>query len=316
MRLSPPSVLTLPGLGRHRRAGGESLLAGVSLIFIGAWLTIPMDGLVKYLAELYPVFLLLWARFFFHLLFLVAAALYLHPRQLLRPPNPWLQLLRGICLASASLLFFAALPYMPLADAIALVFVFPLILTALAPFVLGEKVGLHRWGAVVVGFIGACIIVRPGFSGFSWHSLLPVFTALALALILLLNRKLSNTTPTLVSLTVISVPGAVIFTLTLPLVWQMPTLEHLWLFPLIGLFGAGGHFFYIRAYTLAPASTLAPFSYLELPVAVLFGWLLFRDFPDLVTWAGIAILVLSGLYILHRERILAKRRAAAPAPPP
>lgn len=301
---------------RVQSAGAENLLAGVAFVFLGACFAIPMDALAKYLTAYYPVFLLLWARFFFHFLFCSLVALRLHGTQLFFPPNPWMQCLRGICLASASFLFFLALRYMPLADAVALVYVFPLILTALAPFVLEEKVGAHRWGAVVVGFAGACVIIRPGFEGFSWSSLLPVFTGLALALYLLLNRKLSKTSPATISLAIMSVPGVLLFTFTLPLGWEeMPPLEHLWLFPLLGLLGAAGHFFFIHAYTRAPAAFLAPFNYFEVPIAVFLGWLIFQDFPDAPTWTGIAILVASGLYILHRERVLARRRAAPPPVP-
>ena len=284
-----------------------SLLAGIGLIALGACINIPMDALVKYFTDIYDVFLLLWARFFFHFILLGGLALSLHGQRAIHPlipsmgDRPWMQLLRGICLACASLLFFVSLRHLPLADAIALIFVFPLIITALAPFVLGEKVGIHRWGAVAAGFLGVCIIIRPGFAGFSWNNLLPLFAGLALALYLLLNRKLSNSAPLVVSLAVIAAPGAILFTLGVPLVWQTPQPQHLWIFPLIGLLGAGGHFCYIQAYTKAPASVLAPFGYLEIPVAVLCGWVVFRDFPDIITWTGIAILASSGLYILHRE---------------
>lgn len=306
MRLFPPSAPPIAG-ARHLE---DSLLVGVVFIFLGMSVTVPMDAVVKYLTGIYEVFLMLWARFFFHFLFTTAISLSLYGNQLFALPNLPLQLVRGICLACASLMFFYALKFLPLADALALVFVFPLIVTALAPFVLGEKVGLHRWGAVVFGFIGACIIIRPGFSGFTWPSLLPVCTGFCFALYLVLNRKLSNCAPTFISLAMMSAPGAIVFSMALPAFWEMPRVQHLWLFPLIGLMGATGHFFFIRAYTKAPAVVLAPFGYLELPLGVFLGWIIFRDFPDQVTWAGIAILVISGLYILHRERVLAKRNAS------
>lgn len=306
MRLFPPSAPPIAG-AKHLE---ESLLVGVALIFLGTSVTVPMDVLVKYFTDVYEVFLLLWARFFFHFLFTAAISLVFYGNRLFSLPNLPLQLVRGICLASASLMFFYAIKYLPLADAIALVFVFPLIVTALAPFLLGENVGMHRWGAVVAGFVGACFIIRPGFAGFTWHSLLPVCTGLCFALYLVLNRKLSNCAPTFISLAMMSAPGALVFSMALPAFWEMPQIRHLWLFPVIGMLGAGGHFFYIRAYTKAPAVVLAPFGYLELPIAVFFGWIVFRDFPDRITWTGIAILVVSGLYILHRERLLAKRAAA------
>ena len=292
----------------HHRPQKESLFVGVALIALAAAIDVPRDTIIKYLTSSYNVLLLLWARFFFHALFLAIIAIVIHGEQLFRPPQPKLQILRGLCLASASLFFFYAVKFLPLADALALVFSSPLVLTAIAPFMLGEKVGVHRWGAVIVGFIGACIIIRPGFEGFTWYSLLPIATGACLALYFVLNRKLSNTAPTLISLTVIAIPGAIIFSAIMPAVWETPLPQDIWILPLIGVMGACGHFCYIRAYTKAPAVALAPFGYVELPIAVFFGWLVFNEFPDKVTWVGIGVLVASGLYILHRERVVAKMR--------
>ena len=291
----------------QHRPPKESLFVGVALIALAASVTVPMDAIVKHLTSSYNVFILLWARFFFHAAFLATVAAAIYGEQLLRPPQPGLQILRGLCLASASLFFFYSVKFLPLADTLALVFSSPLVLTAIAPFMLGEKVGVHRWGAVIVGFIGACIIIRPGFEGFTWYSLLPIATGACFALYLVLNRKLSNTAPTLISLAIMAIPGAIIFSAIMPVVWQTPLPQHIWMLPLIGLMGACGHFCYIRAYTKAPAVALAPFGYLELPLAVFFGWMVFNEFPDEVTWVGIGILVASGLYILHRERVIAKK---------
>ena len=302
MRLLP-TIITRS----QSQAPKESLLVGVALVALAASITVPMDVIVKQLTSSYNVLILLWARFFFHAVFLATIAAAVYGEKLLRPPQPKLQVLRGICLASASLFFFYAVKFLPLADTLALVFSSPLVLTAIAPFMLGEKVGVHRWSAVIVGFIGACIIIRPGFEGFTWYSLLPIATGACFALYLVLNRKLSNTAPTIISLAIVAIPGAIIFSAIMPAVWQTPQPQHIWLLPLIGVMGASGHFCYIRAYTKAPAVVLAPFGYLELPMAVFFGWIVFNELPDSITWVGIGVLVASGLYILHRERVVAKK---------
>ncbi|MGF1630871.1 MAG: DMT family transporter [Kiloniellaceae bacterium] len=223
------------------------------------------------------------------------------PRRLV-PARPLLQLVRGGLLLASTILFFAAIARMPLADALALIFVSPLIVTALSPWVLGESVGPRRKIAVLVGFLGALLIIRPGFGSLQWPALLALGAGVVFGFYLLSTRRLAGSAPPLVTLTYSAAAGALLMTLIVPAVWVMPSTVDLAAMAMMGLIAAGGHFLLIKAFDFAPASLLAPFTYSEIIVTTVLGLLIFGDFPDSWTWAGIAVVIGSGIYISLRER--------------
>jgi drug/metabolite transporter (DMT)-like permease len=189
-----------------------------------------------------------------------------------------------------------------LADTVALAFMYPLIVTALAPFVLGESVGWRRYAAVVLGFLGAMVIIRPGFEVFQPASIFGLGIGFAFALYILLTRKLRGRTPPLVTLGWVAAIGVVTTSLLVPFVFE-PMAWADWLgLALIGLLGAMAHQCIIRGFEMAPASVLSPLGYAEILMAVLIGYLWFGDFPDGFTWAGILIIAGAGLYVGWRER--------------
>ena len=257
----------------------------------GAMLVVPfMDAAAKLLSSRYPVLQLVWARFFFHFLLVLPVVLYRHGTTALSAPRPVLQLGRGLFLLLATGCFFAAIAFIPLADAIAIIFFDAVIVVALAPWVLRERVPPNRWAAAAIGFVAVLLIMRPGLAGFHWASLLALAAALFWALYFLSTRMLTGETPPLVMLGWQSVAGFVLMTLLLPWFWVTPSFEDLLL---------------IRAFDYAEASLLAPLRYMEIIMQVLLGYWLFGDLPDLLAWVGIGLIVGVGVYL---SRIQAKSR--------
>jgi drug/metabolite transporter (DMT)-like permease len=286
-------------------------LVGI-LLMVGAMSVVPfMDAMAKHLSDTIPVLQVVWARYFFHFCLIFPVALVRYGPRRLVPARPLLQLVRGGLLLGSTVLFFAAISAMPLADALALVFVSPLIVTALSPWVLGEAVGTRRKVAVLVGFLGALLIVRPGFGSLQWPALLALAAGVVFGFYLLATRRLSGSAPPLVTLTYSAAAGALIMSFVVPAVWVAPSAGQLGAMALMGVIAAGGHFLLIKAFDFAPASLLAPFTYSEIIVTTLLGLVFFGDFPEAWTWAGIAVVIGSGLYISLRERA----RGAGPSAP-
>lgn len=279
---------------------------------IAAMSVVPfMDVIAKELSGHLPLMQIVWARYFFHFCLILPVVLLRYgPRQLL-PRRPLLQLLRGALLLASTILFFAAIARMPLADALALVFVSPLVVTALSPWLLGESVGLRRRIAVIVGFLGAMLIVRPGVDGLQWPALLALGAGCVFGLYILSTRRLAGSAPPLVTLTYTAAVGALVMSFIAPSDWVTPSLTDLGAMGLMGLIAATGHFLLIKAFDYAPASLLAPFTYSEIIMTTFLGLVVFGDFPGPWTWAGVAILIGSGLYISLRERVV----GAASQPP-
>jgi drug/metabolite transporter (DMT)-like permease len=288
----------------------RGVLFGI-LLFLVAMAILPvMDGFAKYLGATVPVVEIVWARFTFHtaLILPIAFARY-GITTVLRPPKPHLQVVRSLLLVMSTVFFFGALRYLPLADALALIFINPIIVTVLAPFCLGEKVGLRRWLAVIVGFAGTLIIIRPGFAELNAGTGLAIAAGVSIAAYFLLTRRLSGTSEPLVTLAYTGVVGAVVSTGALPFFWVTPSWPELAMMIGIGLIAAVGHYLIIRAYDHAPAPVLAPFGYAEIVMATVVGYVAFGDIPDRWTALGVVVLIASGLYISVREGTRRDRRA-------
>ena len=269
-----------------------------------AMLVLPfMDATVKLLGSRYPILQLIWARFFFYFLFVLPFVVIRYGKQAIRAAHPLLLLSPGLFLLVASGLVFAAIQYIPLADAIAILFVDAVIVVALSPLVLGEYVPARRWITCAAGFLAILIIIRPGGTEFHWASLLALAAALFWALYFLSTRVMSVQVPPLLMLGWQSVSGFVLMTAALPFYWVTPTLVDGILMVVIGGIGAVGHLLFIRASSLAHASLLAPLRYLEIVMQVLLGYWLFGDFPDLWAWVGIALIIGVGVYLGRTELV-------------
>lgn len=276
--------------------------AGIALMLVSQLLVMPSsDAVAKYLVATLPAVQLAWARFFLNFALMAPVTLWRHRRCALRPARPGLQLLRGVVIVASNLLFLSGVRFVPLADALAVVFVAPLAVAALSPVVLGERVGRGGWIAVLVGFLGALVIIRPGLGNAGLAMLLPFGAGLGFAAYLLLTRKLAGTGPPLVTQTATAAVGAVITTILLPFVWTAPTAVEWGLMVVIGAGSCVGHLLITTAHEHAPASTLAPLTYLSIVSAAALGWLMFGDWPDALTWLGAAIVIVSGLAVTWRR---------------
>lgn len=287
----------------------SSALRGTLLVVVAVGIFAVMDTIAKYLSRHYPVADVVWARYAANLVILLAFFAARGQLGLLRTARPKVQIMRGLLLAGATLLYFTSLTVMPLAEAAAIGFVMPLFLALLAVPMLGERIDAARLAAVLVGLAGALVIVRPGAAAFTPYALLPVGMALCNALYQILTRQVSGLEHPLTSLVWGAIVGAVLFSFFLPFAWVTPTDPWHWaLFALIGLLASVGHFVLIRAYDYASATGLAPFFYTQLVWVMLLGWLVFGDFPDGWSLLGMGIIVAAGIYLVGRQRLTMHRR--------
>ena len=269
-----------------------------------AWIMLPvMDGLAKYLSSDLPVLQITWARYFFTVVFTLPVMMLFFRNKLVWTDKPELQIIRGIVLLAANICFFYAISVISLAKALTLAFVAPLIVTVFSPIFLGERVGVRRWTAVIIGFIGSLVVIRPGFVEINLASLSALCTGIMYGFYLIITRKLSTSDNSLLTLLITGTVGLVIISLTMPFVWINPTFSQWSLMAGIGLFACIGHLFLILSLKYADASKLAPFSYFEIITNIIIGYYFFNDFPDNWTFLGLFIIILSGIYISRREII-------------
>ncbi len=303
----------------------DRTLAGVALM-LGFCLTAPMlDVGAKLASDTIPVGQITTARFVVQCA-LMAPFIWIMGLSLRVAREHWLALMfRAVLLLASTFCFIAAIRVMPLADALAIVFVEPFIILLVGKFYLDEDVGPRRVGAAVVGFVGVLFVIQPSFATFGYVALLPLGTAVGFAFYILVTRGLSRR---IHPVTLQFHTGLIASLLCIPVmilaqgsgselldpVW--PTgVAWLWLLG-VGFFATLSHMMMTYALSMAPSATLAPLQYLELPVATFFGYLVFRDFPNTLALIGIAIIMGAGLYMIHRERVTAKQLVTERAAPP
>ena len=285
----------------HQR--GILLMLGAGFVFT------LLDATGKHLTGTLPVIEVSWGRYLFHLLVLPLFLGEQSLRSALHSARPGLQLLRSALLLGSTFFFFLAVKHIPLADATAIGFVSPLLVTGLSVPILGEHVGVRRWAAVVIGFASVLVIIRPGFGMVHWAMSLPVLTATCFALYQITTRILSRSDSAATTYFYSATVGLAVTSACLPWQWVTPDLWGWLSLGFLGIAGGFSHYLLIRAFAIAPASLLAPFAYAQLIWSIAVGYLWFGDFPDLWTLAGAAIVCASGLYVLYRERRVAAARA-------
>ncbi|SFU17686.1 EamA domain-containing membrane protein RarD [Sedimentitalea nanhaiensis] len=289
---------------------------GIALMF-GFCVVAPMgDAMAKVLGQSIPLGQLILARFALQALILIpivfaAGRVWRMCGRILR-----LAFLRTLLHIGGIGTMFTALKYLPLADAVAIAFVMPFILLVLGRFVLNEEVGTRRMMACLVGFIGTLLVIQPSFYAIGWPALWPIAVAFIFAFFILVTRQLARDTD---PIGLQAVSGVMATALLLPLVlagdvmgWPLLTLvvpdTRDWVLLLaIGVLGTGAHLMMTWSLRFAPAATLAPMQYLEIPVATAIGWLIFRDLPNTMASVGICITIAAGLYVVLRERAMARQ---------
>ena len=278
----------------HRRT-----LRGILLLLMAVFMFSAMDTLAKHMLRSYPMSALMWARYMVHIL--VMGAL-LGPRmgaRLFHTSHPWLQILRGVLLLGSSTFFYFALRYLPLAEAAAITFVGPALTALLSGPMLGDKVDGRQWLAVLLGFGGVLIIMRPGGGVLSLAAVFPLATAILFSVYQIVTRKLSGREHPYTMLFYTAIVGAAITSIAVPMHWVTPTPGQAGFVVCIGLLGGFAHLLLIRAMEHASPSTLAPFIYSQLIWSTLLAYLAFGDFPEPMTLVGMLVVVAAGLLAVN-----------------
>lgn len=277
---------------RHFFRGVGMMMAAVFMFSTG-------DTLAKLALKSYPIGPLLWVRYTIHMLFMLAL---FGPRMgfsLVRTRHPGLQILRGVLLTSSTVMFYLSLMFLPLAEAAAISFIAPVIVTVLSGPVLGERVSRRQWVAVGLGFVGVLIIIRPGGAVFSPTALFPMATALLFALYQIVTRKVAGRDSAVTTLFYTALVGSALGSLALPFGWQAPNGIQLVIMVAIGTLGGFGHFLLIRAVEHASPMALAPFVYTQLIWSTLLAWIAFKEFPDGGSLAGMLVIIAAGLLAVN-----------------
>ena len=303
----------------------DRILTGVALM-LGFCLTAPLlDVAAKLASATVPVGQITAARFVVQCVLMAPFIWFMGLSLRVARGHWWAMLFRAALLLVATFCFVAAISVMPLADALAIVFVAPFIVLLVGKFYLGEELGRRPAGAAIVGFLGVLFVIQPSFEAFGAVALFPLGTAVCFAFYILVTRGLSRK---IHPVAMQFYTGLIASILCMPVivlaegsgselldpVW--PTgIAWLWLFG-VGFFATLSHMMMTYALSLAPSATLAPLQYLELPVATFFGYLVFSDFPNTLSLTGIAIIIGAGLYMIHRERVTSKKLITERAAPP
>ena len=282
--------------GSRDQTGTGIVLMGVGIACLSA-----NDAIAKILVADYSPLQILFLRNVIALPFAILLTVKMGGLGALRSHRPAAHVLRGVLWITATVLFFTSFIHLELAEATALIFVAPLFITAMSAAFLKEHVGWRRWLAVLAGFIGALVAIRPGTAAFQPVSLLPLSAAFIYALLMLGARWVDARESVWTMLLYLCGTAAILSALVVPLVWQPVRLGDLWLFAAIALFGTAGMMM-TQAFRLAPATVVAPLDYTALIWATAFGWLIWNEVPDGATLLGAALIIASGLYIIWRER--------------
>ena len=272
------------------------------ILNLSAWIVLPfMDTIAKYLSSEISFFQITWARYFFTVFWTLPLMFFFFRKNLKWSENPKLQILRGITLLSANICFFYSISIISMAKALTLAFIAPLVTTALSTIILGENVGIKRWSAVIVGFIGSLVVIRPGLIEFNLATFAALGTGFFYGVYLIITRKLHTVDNPLLTLLITGVVGAIISSLFVPIIWiNLSQSQWLWL-ALMGIFACLGHLLLIYSLRYADASKLAPFGYFEIVTTIILGYYFFQDFPDIWTFTGLFIIIFSGVYVFKRE---------------
>jgi drug/metabolite transporter (DMT)-like permease len=288
----PPAVAASP---EGSTAGGIALFIAASVCLAG------INTLVKLASRGLHVLEVSWGRYVFSLLFLGLLIPRLPAKQPFSSSRPALQLGRAALLIIVTLMLFVAITYIPLVDAVAIGQTTPLMVTALAGPLLGERTGATRWAAVAIGFLGVLVIIRPGLGTVHWATVLVLFAAAFNALYYISTRALAAVDRPETTVIYTAIIGTAVLTLTLPFVWSRPDMGQLAELLALGALGFASQYLMTMAYMRAPASTLAPYTYLVIVWLAGLGYLVFGEVPDRWTVIGTLVVVASGLYLYRHE---------------
>ena len=275
---------------------------GILLVLVTMLLFAAHDVTSKYLTRYYPVSELLWVRYLTHVLFMLTV---FGPRMrmvLVQTSRPFLQILRAMLLVSISFSFMYGLRYIPVAEATAIVYLYPLLVTALSVPLLGERVPRNNWLVVALGFLGVLIIVRPGGAALHIAALCPFYTAIGNSLYLIITRIFKESESPVTTHFITGLVGVFATSFAWQANWIMPAWHHAILMVCLGLFAGFGHYLLIEAFRRVGPAVAAPYTYTQLMWVVLFSFLAFGQIPDAISFIGILIITGCGLYLALKQR--------------
>lgn len=268
---------------------------------ISAFLLLPfMDGIAKHLSTEIHFIQVVWGRYFFMAFISLFVTYFFFNKHLIIPKNLYIQISRSFALFLSTILFFFSISMISLTEALTLHFISPVIVTILSVLILRESVGIRRWIAVFLGFIGALIVIRPGFNEINTATLAAFGSGAAYAFYIISTRRLSMDSP-LLTLVFTGITGALLISLVVPFYWTWLSSGQWFLLISLASIGSFAHLLMIISFRYAEASKLAPFAYFEIVTNVLIGFFYFQDFPNKWIWIGLSFIVLSGVYISLRE---------------
>lgn len=293
------------------RDDAEGTRAGMGIVLLSTVVFASMDALTKHVSQFYSAPQIIWIRYMVFAAYGLAVTFRRNGWRAFHSNALGLQIFRGLLLAGEVSIFVIAFRNLPLADVQAVAGIGPLVATALSVPILGEKVGIRRWTAIGIGFIGLLIIIRPGFGSFEPMLLLPAFGISVFGLYQVLTRVVARHDHPDTTVFYTGLVGLIAMSMIGPFFWKTPDATGISLMLCIALFGLGGHALLIKALALAPASVLQPLNYITIVWVTLLGYIFYDDLPDLPTVIGALIIVASGLYTFHRERVRAEPEANA-----
>ncbi|MEM7404753.1 MAG: DMT family transporter [Pseudomonadota bacterium] len=292
----------------------DRISRGIAFVLISSVLLAPLvQASSKYLSYAFPVLQILWVRCVGHTAWMIVVFWRSHGLAMFHSNRPRMQFARSTLLAVCSLTWLMAIPDVPLASAGVIMFTTPMFVALLSAPMLSERVGRHRGAAIIAGFAGVLIVLRPWHHQVVWEMLLIVVAAFCYAVYQVLTRQVSAHDSAATSAVYAVAVGAVVVSLFMPFYYQLPAAGewHYWLgFLLVGLVGGFRHLFMVKAFESAPASVVSPFCYTELIGITALGMLMFGELPDVWTGVGACVIVASGLYIARHETLAARRGAA------
>lgn len=297
------------GLVEAHMPHADDPIRGIMLSISATLLFAIADTIAKFLSTGLPIIEITWVRYVIFLGFALILA-QRAPARSLWPRSKALQITRGCCVIGSSVLFVYGIRTMTMSQATTISFLSPLLITILSIPLLGEVVGIRRWAAVGAGMVGMLIVVRPGMAGFEPAALFGVASATCWSMALIITRKMAATDPPTTTVLWSAGVGVAILSVLLPFDLAWPTPQQWGLMLALGILASAGQWLVILAFRLAPASLLAPFTYTQLVWVTGTGYLVFGNLPDEWTLLGAAIIIASGLYTAHRERVRARERRA------
>jgi len=291
------------------RRAGDRPMRGIALMLLATMIFPFVPGSAKVLGADFAATQVVWARYLGQLLFMLILFLPTRGIGLFRTRTLGFQVLRSLLLLGSTLFMFSAVRHIPLATAMSINFTGPFFVIAFSLPILGERISLGRWVAVIIGFMGALIIIRPG-PEFHWAGLLVLGCAACYALYQVLTRKLAHREDSAVMTVYTALVGTIVMSATLPFEFAAPSQPAHWLwFAIVGVASGTAHLIVVIAFRYAPATAITPMQYLQLIGAAIIGYFLFGDVPDAITWLGAAVIIASGISVAVQERRAAKRRA-------